>query len=234
MQTDSSGTPPQRPDVRIFDPSEEEPPVYGPCEDIPVAKKRARKKLPNFLRWHQAMKLLDWCVAQIELHRGKKIRAYMSARRDEMIIRTGLFLGLRLAEISNLEVTDIDLERQAALVRQGKGNKDRCVRIGDTLVPHLRSWIGDRKEGILISGPRGRVMAPTTVRFRLKRAARLSGIHVHVHPHLLRHTYATRLLETGTNIRSVQALLGHADLATTAVYLDVDVSRFADDVNRMG
>ena len=72
-----------------------------------------------------------------------------------------------------------------------------------------------------------------SISWRLARAAKLAGIQVHVHPHILRHTYATHLLETGAHVRDVQALLGHANLASTAVYLDLDVSRHAATVNRL-
>jgi integrase/recombinase XerC len=192
--------------------------------------KKRRKKLPEFLRWPEAMLLLDWCVAEIDRRKGKRKQP---AIRDEIIIRVGLYLGLRCAEIMNLDVNDVDLERRSALVREGKGCKDRYVCIPLKLIPHLRGLIGDRKEGILIVGRNGLRVNGRTIRWRIARAARMAGIPLRVHPHTLRHTFATHFLESGGNIRSLQALLGHENLETTALYLDLDVSRFEEDVDRM-
>ena len=221
--------------LRIFLPDESEP-----------RKKRAHR-LPAFLRWPEAMRLIDWCAAEVARleamprgctetrhhHWRGAVSKIAAARRDEIIARVGLYLGLRVTEIADLDVADVDLAARSVFVRQGKGNRDRYVRISEKLAPFLQSWIGERREGILIEGRNGRRVHGRTIRWRLARAARLAGIAVHVHPHLLRHTFATHFLETGGNIRNLQALLGHSDLATTAVYLDVDVSRFAADVDRL-
>lgn len=204
--------------------------LYRPDES-PEPKRRKRKRLPEFLRWPDAMRLLDWCIAEIALRKGRRRQA--AAIRDEIIIRVGLYLGLRCSEIQNLDVTDIDLERRSALVREGKGQRDRVVRIPEKLVGHLASLIGTRREGILIVGRGGKRVSGRTIRWRIARAAKFCGLVLHVHPHTLRHTYATRYLETGGNIRRLQALLGHADLSTTAIYLDLDVSGFAADVDRL-
>lgn len=156
-----------------------------------------------------------------------------AAKRDAIIFRVGLYLGLRCAEITKLDVRDVDLENRAVLVREGKGRKDRFVRVPEKLVPYLKEQIGQRTEGTLILGKRGGRCPHRTIAWRLARAARLAGLKVRVHPHLLRHSYASHFLETGGNIRSLQALLGHADLSTTAVYLDLDTTRFAEDVDRL-
>jgi integrase/recombinase XerC len=76
-------------------------------------------------------------------------------------------------------------------------------------------------------------MKQRNTHWRVGRAAKLAGLTIHVHPHILRHTYATHLLETGSHIREVQALLGHSDLGTTSIYLDLDVSRLAQAVDRL-
>jgi site-specific recombinase XerD len=192
------------------------------------ARKRGRR-LPRFLRWPDAMRLLDWCTEQVRKASPRKVEA---ARRDEMFVRVGLYLGLRISEILNLAVTDISLEDRAAMVREGKGRHDRCVRIPEKLVPYLEAWIGDRTTGLLINKA-GRRLAGRTMRWRIVRAAKLAGLTLHVHCHTLRHSYACRLLETGGDLRTVQAMLGHRDLVSTSIYLDVDPSRFAADVDRM-
>ena len=195
----------------------------------PARKRKRKRRLPRYLRWPDAMKLIEWCEEAV-IKATKRRRD--AAVRDLIIIRVGLFLGLRCSEIINLDVTDIDLDRQAAMVREGKGCKDRCVTIPDKLLPFIRELIGDRTTGVLIH-KKGKRCFRRTIGWRIVRTARLAGIPIHVHPHMLRHTYATRFLETGGNIRSLQSLLGHADLQQTAVYLDVDPSRFKQEVDRM-
>jgi len=192
---------------------------------------KQRKRLPQFLRWPDAEKLLAWCVEEIERRRGWRREA--SARRDEAIIRVGLYLGLRCAEIQNLDVPDVDLANRSVFIRLGKGCKDRYVRIPEKLVPHLDQLLAGRKEGILIVGRDGLRVNGRTIRWRVARAARRAGLAVQIHPHTLRHTYATHYLETGGNIRRLQALLGHESLQTTAIYLDLDVEKYAEDVNRL-
>jgi integrase/recombinase XerC len=195
----------------------------------PAARKKG-KKLPKFLGWDDAMKLVKFCTAAVVNATGaKKLRCW----RDEMFVRLALYLGLRIAEIVNMDVGDVDLERKAALVRQGKGCRDRYLPIPAKLHAHLADWIGDRKEGPLIPGRTSRRLCKRTMQWSIERNARLAGLTVHVHPHLLRHTFASHLLETGADIRTVQALLGHADLSTTAIYLDLNVSRHGPAVDRL-
>jgi len=136
---------------------------------------------------------------------------------------------LRVMEICRLRIEQCDLVKRQVFVRLGKGQKDRYVRIPTALMEPLTAWIGQRICWPLL----GREMFDRTIRFRLDRAARAAGLVVHVHPHMLRHTYATHLLETGAQLRTVQNMLGHENLQSTAVYLDLDTSRFAADVDRM-
>lgn len=191
--------------------------------------KQRRRKLPSFLRWPDALKLLNWCDAEVF---RTSYTAHEKAARDAMIIRVGLYLGLRVSEICALELRHIDLEHRSCFVENGKGCKDRYVRIPEKMIEPLILWIGDRKSGWLFE-KKGQRLFERSVRWRITRAARLAGTPVHVHPHVLRHTYATHFLEMGGNIRSLQALLGHAELTSTSRYLDVDVSRFAEDVDRL-
>jgi integrase len=204
-----------------------------PDEDMEPGKRRRKKRhrLPRYLKWSEAEKLMDWCAAQVA--KARTPWQLRSARRDDILVRVGLYLGLRISEIIGLDVTDINLEDRVAFVREGKGCRDRMVAMPAKLVPHLQACIAGRTAGVLIVGWRGGRLNDRTCRWRLARAARLAGLTAHVHPHILRHSYATRLLHTGSDIRAVQALLGHSDLSTTAIYLDVDVSRFAAHVDRL-
>lgn len=203
--------------IRLFSPDDFRP-------------KKQRKSLPTFLRWPDAMRLLDWCAMEKAHHIGKKLAG---ARRDEIIFRLGLYLGLRVSEISKLDVTDIDLVNRSAWVRQGKGNKDRYVRIPEKMIPHLQACIGNRHDGPLVIGYRGGRSSIRSIQWRVTRAARLCGLKLRIHAHVLRHSYSSHFLEMGGNIRSLQALLGHADLSTTSRYLDLNTESFAKDCDRL-
>lgn len=192
---------------------------------FPGAHKRRKKTLPQPLRWSEAMTLLSWCRAQQPRCPSKQL----AARRDEIIVLCLLYLGLRIMELCRLRVEQCDLERRQVFVRLGKGSKDRYVRIPTVLMAPLKAWIGEQICGPLL----GCEMSDRTIRWRLDKAAKAAGLVVHVHPHSLRHTYATHLLDTGAALRTVQAMLGHENLQSTAVYLDLDTSRFASDVDRM-
>ena len=200
-------------------------------DDPPPSKPKQPRPLPRPLRWPDALTLIAWCAA--EIGRYTCPRKIAAAKRDEMIVNVGLYFGLRVSEICKLLVTHIDLHGKGAFIERSKGGKDRLVTIPSKLVDMLRTWIGTRQDGFLIPDYDGGMMSDRTIRWRLTRAAKLAGIPVNVHPHKLRHSYASHLLNTGANIRTVQALLGHADIQTTAYYLDVDPSRFQSDVDRL-
>lgn len=142
--------------------------------------------------------------------------------------------GLRCAELRNLKVTDIDLDRAVLLVRQGKGKKDRYVPLGNTLPIILKHYLESQKpKGWLLPGKRYgynnnlffTIVEPKygqrSVQWAIKRAAQVAGIAKPVNVHSLRHTYATHLLEDGVNILTIKDLLGHSDISTTMVYLHV-------------
>ena len=131
--------------------------------------------------------------------------------------------GLRASEIRMLKVTDIDSQRMMIRVEQGKGRKDRYVMLSPHLLELLRTWWKvQRPRGYLFPG-QDRIN-PLTLR-QLDRAclaaAQLAGINKHVTPHVLRHSFATHLLERKVDIRVIQTLLGHAKLDTTAIYTRV-------------
>jgi integrase/recombinase XerD len=131
--------------------------------------------------------------------------------------------GLRIAEARVLTVNDIDRERQVLIVRHGKGDKARETKLSPVLYDWLRADWARRRPPLpyLFADAAGRLPLPSTVREALKLAAEEANIRKRVTPHVLRHTFATHLLEEGTDVRVVSALLGHAQVTTTARYARV-------------
>jgi site-specific recombinase XerD len=134
--------------------------------------------------------------------------------------------GLRLSEALHLRVKDIDNQRMALRVRQGKGAKDRYALLRETLLEQLREyWRRDRPAEWLFPG-RAAVspLTHSSVQRVCKTAALKAGLGKRVSPHTLRHCFATHQLESGTDLRTIQVLLGHRSLDTTSLYLHVAVS----------
>ncbi len=148
----------------------------------------------------------------------------LGAWRDFVMVQTGLLAGPRVAELCGLTITDVDLAGAVLMIRGGKGDVDRNVPIGHKLLNILGPWIGERKTGWLFPGPKGKQLDPRTFQRRLVTLAKAARIIKNVHPHLLRHSFATALLKKGVNLRIIQALLGHARIGTTEIYAHVDTS----------
>lgn len=172
-------------------------------------------------------------AAEKALAEAKTPTKARKAYRDLVMVQTGRLAGLRVSELCGLTVEDLDLEDRRLEVRGGKGDKDRTIPIAKKLLPILRAWIGDRKTGFVFPSSGERQMTERAFSLRLVELGKKAGIRRQVHPHLLRHVFATSLLQTGTDLRDVQELLGHSNLQTTAVYLHVNVSRLNDDVDRL-
>jgi integrase/recombinase XerD len=131
--------------------------------------------------------------------------------------------GLRVSEVTRLKVADIDSARNVLWVRSGKGRKDRQGLLPPKLRELLRCyWRSRRPTDWLFPGARpSQPISVKVIFMACRKAGRAAGIAKSVHPHLLRHAFATHLLEAGTNLRTIQILLGHANLETTARYLQV-------------
>ena len=153
--------------------------------------------------------------------------------RDLAILELFYSSGLRLSELVNLDVEDVDLEEGCARV-VGKGSKTRIVPVGAQARDALRRWITTRTmlaarsaTPALFVSRRGGRLGARSVQFRLQRWARSKGLDVSLHPHLLRHSFATHLLEASGDLRAVQELLGHADISTTQIYTHLDFQHLA-------
>ncbi len=135
--------------------------------------------------------------------------------------------GLRLSELLNLKISDICSEKKLILIRQAKGRKDRVVMLSEKLLLMLRAYYTIYKpKQWVIEGQTGGLYSPKSVQQVIKNAALHAGIKIGVTPHTLRHSFATHLLENGTDIRYIQELLGHNSIKTTEKYTKItDVSK---------
>ncbi|WP_370479837.1 site-specific tyrosine recombinase/integron integrase [Tamlana flava] len=130
--------------------------------------------------------------------------------------------GLRISELLNLKLVDIDIDRKQLIVKNGKGRKDRYVSLADSFIPLLSNYFYSFQPTIyFVEGQTGQKYSAESIRQFLKRACKASQIHKPVTPHTLRHSYATHLLENGVDLRYIQELLGHAKPETTMIYTHV-------------
>src|SRR5271167_3611985 len=166
--------------------------------------------LPTILSQEEVAQLID--AARTPYHRTLLMTLYAT--------------GIRRAELTHLKASDIDSQRMVIHIQGGKGRKDRDVMLSPKLLEELRShWRGlQRKPSAwLFPGNRwhrgDQPIDTKTVWYACKQAAERAGIKKHVHPHTLRHSFATHLLEAGADLRTIQILLGHRDLEETTIYL---------------
>jgi len=148
--------------------------------------------------------------------------------RDAAIPELFYSCGLRISELATIPLHNVSLEEYAVRVR-GKGSKTRLVPLGERAIGRIGAWLAVRNERearntTLFVSPRGYRLSRTTVWKIVKRYARAAGISKNVHPHMLRHSFATHLLDNGADLRAVQEMLGHADIATTQIYTHVEIT----------
>jgi integrase/recombinase XerC len=142
--------------------------------------------------------------------------------------------GLRLAELVGLDAPDTRaILRDGEVTVTGKGGKTRTIPVGAKALAALREWIATRAhvaepgEPALFVGARGARVNPTVVRKRLARWGLRAGVGQHVHPHALRHSFASHVLQSSSDLRAVQEMLGHASISTTQVYTHLDFQHLA-------
>ncbi len=157
------------------------------------------------------------------------VRLFEAARpgRQRLTFQVAYACGLRISELIHLQVGDVDSPRMVIHVRQAKGRKDRLVPLSQRLLDELRAyWRVHRPARWLFPGnPPERPLCPSTVQKQFQQAVRRAGVKKRCTPHTLRHSYATHLLEAGVDLVTLQAILGHSDLGTTAHYLHLDSRR---------
>jgi integrase/recombinase XerC len=154
--------------------------------------------------------------------------------RDRAMFELLYSSGLRLGELVALDAEDGRLDlRQAEVTVTGKGSKTRTVPIGSRAREALRDWLKARalmarpQERALFVGARGKRVAPGTVQARLRAWAKRQGLGAAVHPHMLRHSFASHVLQSSQDLRAVQEMLGHASISTTQVYTHLDFQALA-------
>jgi site-specific recombinase XerD len=183
--------------------------------------------LPKFLTDDEVRRLRDDLEARV----AQPERAHHL--RDALLDRAAFYLlwqgGLRLGEVEELKLEDLDLGRRKLMVRQGKGAKDRTVYLTDSVVKVLRAYLAERGLGTTshVFLYRNRPLCKDLIRSRIKAAGRRAGVAVY--PHRLRHTCATQLLNAGCRITSIQKFLGHTRLNSTMVYARVHDRTVAQD-----
>ena len=190
----------------------------NPAQDVRAPK--ATRRLPHTLDADQMARLLE-------------IRAAAPlATRDRALMELLYSSGLRLAELVGLDVGSLDLKDRTVRVL-GKGSKARIVPVGRSAGAALKDWLQHRGalvrdgEQALFVGRNGARLGPRAVQLRVAHWARRQGLSVPVHPHLFRHSFASHLLESSGELRSVQELLGHADISTTQIYTHLDFQHLA-------
>lgn len=185
----------------------------NPCVGLRAPK--SPKMLPQALSPDEAARLVD-------LHGDTP-----EALRDKAMFELFYSSGLRLAELVDLDPAQLDMDAGEVRVT-GKGSKTRIVPLGAHAITALQAWIAVREqlakpdEPALFVGARGSRIAPRVVQLRMKQWGISQGITSNVHPHLLRHSFATHVLQSSGDLRAVQEMLGHASISTTQVYTHLD------------
>lgn len=145
------------------------------------------------------------------------------AGRDRLIVEFLYSTGVRVSEAINMKSDSLDFKERIARVRGGKGNKDRLIILSNNWCKEARKYLKKKKikSEFFFSKKNGKKLSTDTAQRILRKASAKADLHKHVTPHALRHSYATHLLEAGENIRKIQVLLGHSNLATTQIYTKV-------------
>ncbi len=183
-----------------------------------VRAPRAPRKLPNVLDVDEMKSLLDAGADDSP-----------ASRCDQAMFELLYSSALRVSELCALRWHDLDFNEHLVRVL-GKGAKTRVVPFGPKAADALRAWREDHMataEAPVFTNRNGTVISPSSVRGRLKRFGQAAGVWKRVHPHLMRHSCASHLLESSGNLRAVQEMLGHADIGTTQIYTHLDFQHLA-------
>ena len=194
---------------------------YIDKKDYPLARiayPKAEKKLPKFIYYNDLLEIIE------ESSKNK------DGTRDKLIIEMLYATGLRVSELVNIKLNDIDFNNKRIIVC-GKGNKERIVYYGDYAEKALKEYLNTHqknKQNYLFMNSRGEQLTDRGVRYIIDNIMKKLSVKTHVTPHVLRHTFATDMLNNGCDIKVVQELLGHSSLRTTEVYTHVTNERLKE------
>ena len=176
---------------------------------LAIKTPKISKKVPIVLTKQEVKRLID----------------FASNPKHKIMIELLYSSGLRLSELINLKINDLELDNRVGWVRHGKGGKDRMIILSDKVIEDLKKYLLTKKEKseYILSGRNTRI-SKRAVQKAIKSLAEKAGIKKDVHVHTLRHSFATHLLESGTDIRKIQVLLGHSNLNTTQIYTKVSTA----------
>lgn len=181
-----------------------------------------RRSLPKTLTQHHAESLLDQAAPT------------KTPLRDQALLELAYSAGLRVAELVGVDIADLDMAQGAVRVR-GKGNKERVALFGQACRRAVEAYVAEERTASaqgapLFTNDKGARLTARTVQRVVKRWALAAGLPADVSPHTLRHSFATHLLDGGADLKTVQQLLGHENLATTQIYTHVSVERLREAV----
>lgn len=191
----------------------------NPAKNIQAPK--TNRKLPSTLD-------VDSVTRLIEI-KGNEVETV----RDRAILELFYSSGLRLSELSGLDITSGKEISSGTLRVKGKGDKDRDIPVGTKAMIAIKEWLirrvelADESESALFVGKQGKRIHNSVIQQRLKYWAKQQGIEINIYPHLLRHSFASHMLESSGDLRAVQELLGHADISTTQIYTHLDFQHLA-------
>lgn len=169
-----------------------------------IERPKKEKKLPEVLTREEIKKLIEAA----------------DTRKSKLIIQFLYSTGLRVSELVNLKVQNLNLAEKTGKVTKGKGSKDRMFILPEKLVNELQSYLSEHPQNLYLFS-REKPLTTRNIQKIIKNTAKAAQINKKVTPHTLRHSYATHLLESGTDIRIIQTLLGHENLNTTQIYTHV-------------
>ncbi|MCK4674582.1 MAG: tyrosine recombinase XerC [Gammaproteobacteria bacterium] len=196
----------------------------NPAVGVPAPK--VAKRLPNTLNVDEIDQLLNTSAGNT-VKSENKLSSKLLLNRDIATIEIMYACGLRLSELSGLDLQDIDWQQQIITVT-GKGQKQRRIPFGRKAKDALNSWLKQRvlianeNETALFVSLRGNRLSNSSIQKRLKKMALTKGLNTNVYPHMLRHSFASHILESSRDLRAVQELLGHANLTSTQIYTHLD------------
>jgi site-specific recombinase XerD len=174
-------------------------------EKLSIPKPKRNKKIPEILTSEEIKKMID----------------STSNIKHRLILKMLYGCGLRVGEIIGICKKDLNFEEKLIHIRLAKGKRDRFVKMPESLVEDLKAYTQLVNEEIVFPSNRGGKLTKKTISKIVDNASKKAGIKKEVYPHLLRHSFATHLLENGTDLRVIQKLLGHSDIKTTQIYTQI-------------